>query len=98
MGDNNKIYVFINFFAPYGICAAANEGVSKSCISIIIDKKDMATAIGNFSAFQSVCDMLASSLTGIIWHHFRSNIPFMINGIGSVLILLLWPLNKINGI
>ncbi|TWF39212.1 MFS-type transporter involved in bile tolerance (Atg22 family) [Chitinophaga polysaccharea] len=57
-------------FFLYGLYAAATEGISKAWISNITSKKDTATAIGTYTAFQSVCTMLASSLTGLLWFKF----------------------------
>lgn len=88
MGFNHNIYVFMGLFALYGIYAAATEGVSKAWISNITDKNDIATAIGTYSAFQSVCAMLASSLAGLIWYQFGSDATFIVTGTASVLILL----------
>ena len=88
MGFNHNIYIFMALFALYGIYAAATEGVSKAWISNITDKNDIATAIGTYSAFQSVCTMLASSLAGLIWFQFGSNATFIVTGVASVLILL----------
>lgn len=57
-------------FFLYGLYAAATEGISKAWISNITSKNDTATAIGTYTAFQSVCTMLASSLTGLLWFKF----------------------------
>ncbi|NLR56918.1 MFS transporter [Chitinophaga polysaccharea] len=57
-------------FFLYGLYAAATEGISKAWISNITSKDDTATAIGTYTAFQSVCTMLASSLTGLLWFEF----------------------------
>lgn len=88
MGFNHNTYIFIGLFAIYGIYGAATEGVSKAWISNITNKEDTATAIGTFSAFQSVCTMFASSLAGLIWYQFGSNTTFIVTGTASVLILL----------
>jgi hypothetical protein len=37
-------------------------------------RKDTATAIGNYSAFQSFFTMLASSLAGLIWYQFGADV------------------------
>ncbi|WP_040473888.1 MFS transporter [Flavobacterium frigoris] len=87
MGFNHNIYVFIGLFTLYGIYAAATEGVSKAWISNITDKNDIATAIGTYSAFQSVCTMLASSLAGMIWYQFGANTTFIVTGTASIFIL-----------
>ena len=64
MSVNTNRYLFFGLFFLYGIYASATEGISKAWISIITDKKDTATAIGTYSGLQSICTMLASSLTG----------------------------------
>lgn len=87
MSFNYNIYIFMGLFALYGIYAAASEGVSKAWISNITDRKDTATAIGTYAAFQSVCSMLASSLAGLIWYQFGSNVTFIVTGTASILIL-----------
>jgi hypothetical protein len=51
MGFNHNRYVFFGLFALYGIYAAASEGISKHG-SAIFQRKDTATAIGNYSAFK----------------------------------------------
>jgi hypothetical protein len=43
----------------------------------ITDKKDTATAIGTFSGLQSICTMIASSLTGLIWFQFGATTAFV---------------------
>lgn len=69
---SNMNFIFALFFL-YGLFAASTEGISKAWISNISDKKDTATAIGTYSAFQSICAMLASSLTGLVWFKFGSS-------------------------
>ncbi|HLP04434.1 MAG TPA: MFS transporter, partial [Paludibacter sp.] len=64
---NTNLYVFVGLFFLYGLYASATEGVSKAWISNISDPKDTATAIGTFSALQSLSTMAASSVAGIIW-------------------------------
>ena len=70
-------YVYLILFSVYGIYAAATEGIAKAWISNIADKKDTATAIGFYSGFQSICTLLASSLTGIVWYSFGSTVAFV---------------------
>lgn len=88
MGFNHNTPIFIGIFSLYGIYAAASEGVSKAWISNITDKKDTATAIGTYSAFQSIFTMLASSLAGLIWYQFGAATTFIVTGISSIFILL----------
>jgi MFS family permease len=60
----------------YGIYAAATEGVSKAWITNISDEADTATAIGTYTAFQSICTLLASSMAGLIWLSFGAFATF----------------------
>jgi MFS family permease len=88
MAFGNSVWIVVALFFVYGLYSAATEGVSKALISNISDKKDTATAIGTFSAFQSICVMLASSLTGIIWFNYGSTAAFLMSGIGALIVLI----------
>jgi MFS family permease len=81
-------YQFYIVFFLYGIYAAATEGISKAWISNISAKEDTATAIGTFSAFQSICTMMASSLAGFIWYKFGSNATFILSAAIAFLVVL----------
>ncbi|WP_276503756.1 MFS transporter [Terrimonas pollutisoli] len=78
MSVSQHRYLIIGLFMLYGLYAAATEGVFKAWISNITDKKDTATAIGTFSAFQSICTMLASSIAGLIWFQFGAAVTFFV--------------------
>jgi MFS family permease len=84
MAANTNIYFFLGLFFLYGIYAASTEGVSKAWISNISDKKDTATAIGTFSGLQSICALLASSFTGLIWFEYGPATTFTITGIATI--------------
>jgi MFS family permease len=73
--------VFLGLFFLYGIYAAATEGVAKAWITNICQKKDTATAIGTFTAFQSIATLLASSLAGLIWFYIGASTVFLLSGI-----------------
>ncbi len=88
MSVNTNLYIFFGLFFLYGVYASATEGISKSWISNITDKKDTATAIGTYSGFQSICTMLASSLTGLIWFQFGATIAFITTAIVTVVVML----------
>lgn len=88
MSLSPNLYLIIGLFFIYGIYAAATEGISKAWISNIIDKKDMATAIGTYSGFQSIFTMLASSLTGLIWYQFGATTAFLVIGISTIIVIL----------
>ncbi len=84
MSVQTESWVYIVLLAGYGIYAAATEGIAKAWISNIADKQDTATAIGLYSGFQSICALLASSLTGLMWYAFGSGVAFMVTGVMAV--------------
>lgn len=78
--------VFFMLFLIYGLYAATTEGISKAWISNISEKKDIATAIGTYSAFQSILTILASSATGIIWHIYGASYALGITAMAALII------------
>ena len=85
---NANLYVFLGLFFLYGLYASATEGVSKAWISNITDKKDTATAIGTFSALQSLCTMVASSLAGVIWYTLGAKYLFIMSGVMTLVVMV----------
>lgn len=81
--SDNKM-VFIAMFFVYGLYAAATEGIAKAWITNICHKENTATAIGTYTAFQSIATMLASSIAGILWYSFGSSVTFLITAFVSV--------------
>ncbi|MBP6532185.1 MAG: MFS transporter [Bacteroidia bacterium] len=93
------VYVIIGLFFLYGIYASATEGVSKAWISNITDKSETATAIGTYSGLQSLCTMVASSLTGFVWFRFGSTTAFIVSaGMTLLVVLYLMVFTKAIGI
>jgi len=91
MGLSNNIYIVVILFLLYGIYSAATEGISKAWISNISSKSDTATAIGTFTAFQSVLTMIASTLAGILWYNFGPSLTFIVTGFASFFVVCyLW--------
>ncbi len=88
MALTTNVYFFFGLFFLYGVFSAATEGVSKAWISNISAKKDTATAIGTFSGLQSICTLLASSLTGFVWFKFGATTAFLITGLAALLVML----------
>ena len=80
MAFNENTTVFYALFFLYGVYAAATEGISKAWITQESEKKDTATAIGTYAAFQSVCTMLASAFAGFIWFRFGAAATFIVTG------------------
>lgn len=88
MAINTNLYIFFGLFFLYGIYASATEGISKAWISNVTYKKDTATAIGTFSGLQSICSMLASSLTGLIWFQFGAKTAFITTATVTLLVIV----------
>lgn len=87
MATTCNAYALGAWFLLYGLYAAATEGVSKAWISNISAKEDTATAIGTYSAFQSICTMLASSLAGLIWWQFGAAATLALSGVMALVIV-----------
>lgn len=87
MGFTTDFYIIIALFFGYGIYAAATEGISKAWISNSVLPINMATAIGTFSAFQSLAAMFASIFAGLVWLYFGANVTFLMTGVAAVLVI-----------
>ena len=85
---STNIYFIFGLFFIYGFFSACTEGISKAWISNISERKDVATAIGTYSAFQSIFTMLASSIAGLIWYTFGSSETFVVTGIATLLVII----------
>ncbi len=85
---NSNLIIFFVLFFLYGVYAAATEGISKAWISTIVSKNETATAIGTYSGLQSICALLASSLTGFLWYSFGSVITFSITACTTLLVIV----------
>ena len=93
MAVSNSLPVYFVLFLLYGIYAAATEGVAKAWISNISDKGDTGAAIGTYTGFQSICTMLASTGTGLVWYRFGPAVAFSASGI-AVLIIVMYFLSE----
>jgi MFS family permease len=80
--------MFFVLFFIYGIYAGATEGVAKAWITNICEHHKTATAIGTYTAFQSVAALLASSVAGFIWYAAGSQFVFVMSSIATFLIAL----------
>lgn len=87
MSSTSNSFVIALFFLLYGVYAAATEGISKAWISNLVNKKNVATAIGTFTGFQSICAMVASSAAGIIWFQFGASTTFLVTGIAAIVVI-----------
>jgi MFS family permease len=86
-------FILFSFFL-YGIYAASTDGISKAWISNLVEKKDLATAIGTYSGLSSICLLIASSLAGWLWFQFGSQLTFIITGVVAVFSIIYFFLQK----
>jgi MFS family permease len=87
MAFSNNIYLYVALFLLYGVYTAATDGISKAWISNITDKNDTATAIGTYSAFQSIGTLIASSFAGLVWYEFGAMTVFIATAAITVIII-----------
>jgi MFS family permease len=87
MAFGHSLTMFFLLFAAYGIYAAATEGVSKALISNLSERKDTATAIGTFSAFNSLAALLSSSIAGFIWFTWGARPLFLLAALGCLMVI-----------
>ncbi|MEP6616404.1 MAG: MFS transporter [Ginsengibacter sp.] len=85
---NHSFYLFLVLFFLYGLYAAATEGISKAWISNIVHGKETATAIGTYTGFQSICSLIASSLTGFLWYQFGGVVTFSTTALVTLLVII----------
>ena len=88
MGLTSNLYLIIVLFFGYGIYAAATEGISKAWITNVSKDEEAATAIGTFSAFQSITAMLASIMAGLLWFYFGSSVTFFVSAMAAFGVVL----------
>ncbi len=84
MAYSESARLFIVLFFLYGVYASATEGISKAWITNICKKENTATAIGTYTAFQSIATLFASSLAGLVWFSFGSSAIFLVSGIVAI--------------
>jgi len=80
--------IFLALFFLYGIYAAATEGIAKAWIANICDRNNTATAIGTYTAFQSIATLLASFLAGLIWFYAGASTTFLVSGIAALIVAI----------
>ncbi|CAM3506254.1 MFS transporter [Aequorivita lipolytica] len=88
MGLTTNLYAIIALFFGYGIYAAATEGISKAWITNISKDENTATAVGTYSAFQSIVSMVASVMAGLLWFYFGASVTFFVSAIATLLVIL----------
>ena len=88
MGCFVEELAFVFLFLIYGLFAAASEGISKAWISNNCEEEETGTAIGTYSALQSIFSLFASLIAGIIWMQLGENVLFIAAGSASLIVFI----------
>jgi MFS family permease len=83
-----SVWWFGGLFFLYGVYMAATDGVSKAWISNLCDPAETGTAIGVFTGMQSIANMGASALAGILWTMGGAALPFGLSALVSLGVVL----------
>jgi MFS family permease len=83
--SGSVVWIAFLFFL-YGFYAACTEGITKAWLTNVSEAKDTATAIGTYTAFQSICTLIASSMAGLIWYSMGEAVLFVFTGVMASLV------------
>lgn len=73
-------------FILYGVFASSTEGISKALITNLSKKEDTATALGFYTSLASICTLLASTISGILWTIWSLKVMFLVSAVGALLV------------
>jgi MFS family permease len=82
------IYFFMGLLFLYGIYAACSESMGKAWITNIVSKTETATAIGSFTALNSVLTMVASSFAGLVWFLWGAGATMIISSVAVLFVAI----------
>jgi MFS family permease len=85
---STNIYFFMGLLFLYGIYAACSESMGKAWITNLVDKSETATAIGSFTALNSVLTMIASSFAGLIWFLWGAGTTMIISSVAVIFVAI----------
>jgi MFS family permease len=98
MAMASDYYVFLILFFLYGFYAASTEGISKAWISNLSEKKEVGTALGFYSSFNSICTIFASSFAGIIWYNINPEATFLFTGGGALVVVVYFLVTRVRAV
>jgi MFS family permease len=96
-GWADGIISFGALLALYGLYAACTESVAKAWITNLVAKDQTATAIGTFTAFQSIAALVASTGAGLIWYAGGATLLFGSTGMAAGVLAIYFGRLKTNG-
>lgn len=83
-----SVWALVIIFFIYGIYAASTEGMSKALITNIADKADTATSLGFYTSLASLCTLLASTISGLLWTFWSLKAMFLVSASGALVVTL----------
>jgi MFS family permease len=95
MSVNGTLWWFGFLFFVYGMYAACTESIAKAWITNISKKEETATAVGTYTALQSICTLIASASAGCAWYSFGSSTLFVFTAAVSFLLAIYFVLVRI---
>lgn len=91
----HSLWIFGLLYFLYGIYAATNDGIARAWITNLSQNQQTATALGFYTSIASMCLLVASVVTGVLWDHFGPMIAFVIPGFGTLLVVVYLSITKI---
>jgi hypothetical protein len=79
---------WLGFFFIYGMYAACTDSIAKAWITNISKKEETATAVGTYTALQSICTLVASASAGWVWYSFGSSTLFLMTGVAAFVLVI----------
>lgn len=83
-----SIWALVIVFVLYGLFASTTEGISKAMITNLSRKEDTATALGFYMSLASVCTLLASTISGLLWTIWSLKVMFLVSASGALLVAI----------
>jgi MFS family permease len=83
-----SLWTLILVFIIYGLYASSTEGISKAMITNLAKKEQTATALGFYTSMASLCTLLASTISGILWTIWSLKVMFLVSATGAVLVTI----------
>lgn len=84
----NETWMYYAIFMLYGIYASATEGISKAWLTNLVPVEETGTAIGTYTAMNSILALVASSAAGAVWYWFGLEWMLWITVAGTILTLV----------
>ena len=88
MSVDGSLWWFGLLFFFYGMYAACTESIAKAWITNISKKEQTATAVGTYTALQSICTLVASASAGLMWYSLGSSALFVITGAAALVLVI----------